>query len=235
MNEKEINLQKLKDINSKFYFLKVNFKTAKKFNFSYLRYRAVRPLLKVYYSAFIKLKGVTPWTSPSSILMFEELLTPEMVGFEWGSGSSTIFFAKRLKKLVSIEHHEGWYQKVRSQLQEKEIKNVDYHLINIDYPDQHLDKDGFQVAITPSQIDAYKAYYSFIDQFPDQSFHFILIDGRTRVQCGEHALPKLKSGGLLVLDNSERARYSSLKEKLKDWPSVWTTTGLTDTTIWIKP
>lgn len=214
---------------------KKNFLAEKSLSFSYTRYRVLRPLLKFYYRTYRFFKGDTPWTSPASIEIFDRMLHKDMIGFEWGSGSSTVFFGQRVKKLVSIEHNEAWFEKVRSSIKKNKLDNTDYNLVKVSYPDQHLDKDGYQVAFNQAQIEAYKQYYSFIDQFPDEHFDFIVVDGRARVECGKHALPKLKSGGLLVLDNSERKRYQPLKDKLKDWPLIWTTNGLTDTTIWFKP
>jgi hypothetical protein len=85
-----------------------------------------------------------------------------------------------------------------------------------------------------SRMDYYN-YYSKVNEYPDEYFDFVLIDGRARVNCGKNAIDKLKSGGIFILDNSERQRYRPLHELLIKWPSIYTTTGLTDTTIWIKP
>lgn len=235
MEKRDIDLENFFAISRKPYFLKKNLVAPKKFNFPYIRYRLLRPVLKNIYRAYHKFGETIPWTSPASIEIFKKSLNKNHIGFEWGSGSSTFFFAKRIKELISVEHNQQWYQKVSQQIQQANLSNVHLKFIHVQYPEKHLDKDGFQVAATPSQVEAYKEYYSFIDQYPDNYFDFILIDGRTRVQCGKHAIPKLKPGGMLVLDNSERARYQELKNMVKDWPSVWTTTGLTDTTIWIKP
>ena len=49
------------------------------------------------------------------------------------------------------------------------------------------------------------------------------------------AVVKLKRGGIFILDNSERLRYEPVHRKLRSWKQVFTTTGLTDTTIWFKP
>lgn len=233
--QSNIDFIKAKKISLHPLYLKKNYLAPKDSGFPYLRYRALRPLLKLYYRTFRFFKGTSPWTSPASIAVFEKFLSKDMTAFEWGSGSSTVFFAQRIKKLVSIEHNEAWYKKVKSSLKEKKFDNVEYHFIKINYPDQHLDKDGYQAALNENQTNAYRDYFSFIDRFPDEYFDFIVVDGRARVECGFHAIPKLKPGGVLVLDNSERIRYQPLKEKLTSWQSIWTTSGLTDTTLWIKP
>ncbi|HEY4655003.1 MAG TPA: class I SAM-dependent methyltransferase, partial [Cyclobacteriaceae bacterium] len=81
----------------------------------------------------------------------------------------------------------------------------------------------------------YHNYFSFITVFPNGHFDFIFIDGRARIECTLNAIPKLKKGGMLVLDNSDRDRYAPLFKVLEHWPRVTTTTGLFDTTIWFKP
>lgn len=228
-------LENLKKVIRKPYFLNRNYLASEKSGFPYFRYRILRPLLKLNYKTYKQLNPHTPWTSPASIELFEHWLKKDMIGFEWGSGSSTRYFSRKLKKLVSVEHNKEWYEKVSSMVAQENLPNVTLEYVKIDYPDPHLDKDGYQPAFNSAQIKAYENYYSIIDGYPDEYFDFIMVDGRARVKCGEHAIPKLKPGGMLVLDNSERPRYAPLKEKLADWLSIHTTTGLTDTTIWFKP
>ena len=44
-----------------------------------------------------------PWLAPHAVVWLEANLRPDMRGFEWGSGRSTLWFGKRLKSLTSIE------------------------------------------------------------------------------------------------------------------------------------
>ncbi len=161
-----------------------------------------------------------------------------MIGLEYGSGKSTLFFASRLKKLVSVEHAKDWYENIKKLLATKNIQNVDYRLVEknnpfsgntsieiqnkLKLPKFHLQKD-------------YEAYYNVVCEFPDQYFDFILVDGRARVECAINCLPKLKSNGILVIDNAERERYKPVVKILNEWPKVVTTNGLTDTVFWFKP
>ena len=162
-----------------------------------------------------------------------------MTGLEYGSGRSTVFFANKLKKLVSIEHHTAWYEKVEKLLKARNLSNVEYLLI----PEQHISDGGEEMDLDTwlNKMDGseprneFLNYYEKVNEYPDDYFDFILIDGRARVKCGLNALTKLKNGGIFVLDNSERPRYLPLHTALESWPKVETTTGLTNTTIWIKP
>lgn len=55
-----------------------------------------------------------------------------------------------------------------------------------------------------------RPYNHVYDEFPDEFFDFILVDGRDRVKCVESAHKKIKPNGILILDNSERERYSAV-------------------------
>lgn len=221
--------------------LKSNFIRPKGLTWAYVRYRVMRPLLKVNYKLAKLFYPVSPWTTLASIKTFEKILSPEMIGFEYGSGFSTLFFAKRLKHITSIEHDPAWHGLVSQKFKALGITNVDYKLIprqqknegSIDgysfYADYQLTPKDFQIRTE------YANYFSAIATFPNEHFDFIMVDGRARVECCLMAIPKLKKGGIFVLDNSDRARYVPVFHVLKDWKSVTTTTGLFDTTIWFKP
>jgi hypothetical protein len=232
------SLTKARNISKNFFFVKHNIVTEKSLQIKYLRYRILRPVLKTYYWIFKQLNPGTPWTSPASIRIFEQLLTKDMVGFEYGSGKSTVYFSHKLKELVSVEHDPNWFKRVEGLLSDRKVSNVQYKLFPAAKPaDSELD-DFISRHHLPDSFkprNNYVAYFSYINEYPDNFFDFILIDGRARTECGLNALSKLKQHGMLVLDNSERGRYALLRERLKDWPEIHTTTGLTDTTLWFKP
>lgn len=48
-------------------------------------------------------------------------------------------------------------------------------------------------------------------KFPNEYFDLILIDGRVRMNCLKNATPKLKVGGVLIFDNSDRYELSELE------------------------
>jgi hypothetical protein len=60
----------------------------------------------------------------------------------------------------------------------------------------------------------FERYVRSIDPFPDRSFDLVLVDGRSRPSCILHSLMKIREGGYLMLDNSERAGYREVKTLL---------------------
>ncbi|MBX2962588.1 MAG: class I SAM-dependent methyltransferase [Cyclobacteriaceae bacterium] len=207
----------------------------------YLRFRALRPILKLYQKHLLrKWKGAPiPWMTPAAIDILHTLLKPDMKGFEFGSGRSTLFIAPRVKELVSLEHDQQWFTQIEVELKNKKLNHVYYVKIlpandpskTISYPKNNY--ENYRMEATPASC--FTEYYSFIDQYPDDYFDFVIVDGRARVECALHALPKLKQGGILILDNAERLRYRSIHENLAGWEKVFTTSGITDTVFWFKP
>jgi hypothetical protein len=89
----------------------------------------------------------------------------------------------------------------------------------------------------------YKNYASLIDYYPDEYFDIVLVDGRSRPACIKHAAPKLKKGGLMVLDNADRSYYlgSEVRKILSQYSLLLSTKGVspyclffTQTNIWEK-
>lgn len=220
-------------------FMKQNLIYRKSWHWRYLLYRVARPCLKIAYRIFKATHPNRPWTSQASIRIFEALLTKGMRGFEYGSGNSTIFFAQRLGHLTSVEHNKEWSEIVQARLKELRISNVDYHFIPRQeviptseytfYRDFNLTERDFHIRRE------YHNYFSQISLYPVNHFDFVLVDGRARVECSLLAISRLKPGGMLVLDNSDRNRYEPVFQVLHQWKKVKTTTGLFDTTIWFKP
>lgn len=209
-------------------------------NPSYWKYRMLRPIIKVRYKTFRKKHSPTPWLSPAATMFFDEWLTKDHVGVEFGSGLSTIFFAKRTKKMIVVEHFKPWYEKVVELFKKHTVENVDYRFV--------AQQEENEINPNPSLFEAfdlatrsfeprwdYLNYFTVLSDLEKESLDFVLVDGRARPECLFMSLDKLKSGGLMVLDNSERKRYSIVFDHLKDWPTYTTSNGLTDTTFWEKP
>lgn len=216
-------------------------RTAKKSDgFKYIKYRLMRPLLKMNYQAYQKKNPDAPWISPGSIYVLKQILNKNMVGFEFGSGRSTIFYAELLNHITAIEHYKPWFLKVQALLKSKKVENALLKLIepNGEAPSQHLSSE-MQLFISaedhPVKDEVFNDYINVLDDFSNAHFDFIAVDGRARLTCVLKSISKLKQGGFLLLDNSERKRYQLAIEALKDWPKIHTTTGLTDTSIWMKP
>src|SRR4051812_37225534 len=54
------------------------------------------------------MKDEVPWMTFGAIEFLQRALREDMVVFEYGSGGSTLFFANRVRRLVTIEHDPEW-------------------------------------------------------------------------------------------------------------------------------
>lgn len=221
-------------------FRKRNICAPKGLTFDYLKYRLLRPLYKLRYKQYQKAHPTAPWLTPDAISILDVLLDTSFIALEYGSGRSTVFFSERVDTLYSVEHNEEWFNHVTESLKKHKLNGSHLKLIRPDKPvaDFHSSSER-QVFITeeeyPNKDFFFQNYIDFLDEFENEFFDFIIVDGRARTSCTLKAIDKLKPGGLMVLDNSERVRYDRVHERLKSWPKIFTTTGLSDTVIWRKP
>jgi len=136
----------------------------------------------------------------------QPLLTPEAIAFlsnflmhnpqanilEFGSGGSTLWFAQQKADVITIEHDIRWYTQVAQELALLPEHTVDLRFVK-------------------------RTYWKVCEEFPDNYVDLVLIDGRDRVACAQEAMRIIKPGGVLMLDNAERANYASIYAMLSAW------------------
>jgi hypothetical protein len=153
-----------------------------------------------------------PWLTFSSINFIEKIIEPQMTVFEYGSGGSTLFWASRVKKVISVEHDKEWYEKMKAELSTRKIENVDYLLLQEEC-DTEYDKKDFRnphhyISADPKYSgSSFKRYARSIDNYNAQGFDIIVIDGRARPSCLLHAIQMIKMKGFIIIDNTERTYY----------------------------
>ncbi|WP_017444770.1 hypothetical protein [Gayadomonas joobiniege] len=118
-----------------------------------------------------------PWYTYPAIEYLNNLDFSKKKVFEFGSGNSSLYWAKRCSKLVSVENNKAWYEKIISKA----------------LPNQ-------KVILCESEKD----YASTIGH---QAFFFdvIIIDGIERRECALAIEDKLntKDGFMIIFDNSD--------------------------------
>ncbi len=145
-----------------------------------------------------------PWLTYPAVDWLRRRVTPEMSVFEYGSGGSTIFFARRAHQVVSVEHDPGWQALTERALEELQLSNVSYLL-----REPAAGTDGSYASTDPAYEGlSFEAYVKSIDSHPDGTFDLVVVDGRARPACVIRAIPKVKPGGYLLLDDSDRPYYS---------------------------
>jgi hypothetical protein len=160
-----------------------------------------------------------PWLSYPAIDFLNHHLKKEDLVFEYGAGGSTLFFLERVGQVVTVEHDSRWFKLLQDSIPVNSRPRWSGHLI---LPEEASDTGGFDKSSPDDyfsgnplyQQSTFRDYCRFIDRFRDENFDLVLIDGRARTSCFQHAVCKVKPGGYLILDNSERSHYLSNNKQL---------------------
>ena len=152
-----------------------------------------------------------PWFSYAAIDFLEKFVKPQMSVFEYGSGGSTLFFARRAKRVFSVEDNPQWFEWVSRRLEEKGFSNATLKLCEFDFKKPI----GFENS-------------EYLQAMPDEKFDIIVVDGseewtQVRPICFEKAEARVKQGGIIVVDDSWRyqvLRQNHHAKELKIFQSV---------------
>lgn len=183
-----------------------------------------------------------PWLPYRVIDLLEAKVRAEMVVFEFGSGGSTIWFASRGCRVVSVEHDLEWSARVRSEARAAAVEQrvTLLEVASEAGPAPAVPGSGvrYDSELAPGN---YQRYAQAIDRSTVSAFDVIVVDGRSRAACLLHAVPRLRPGGILVLDDSDRERYAEAIARVPDWERR-EFVGLRPTTetpgratVWIRP
>ena len=171
------------------------------------------------------LNRALPWMTYDAIDFLSDICKRDMHVFEWGSGGSTLFFASRCKQVTTIEHDTTWSGYLKEKLEELKLNNVNFKEIRGEEIDDFDEKDFRNpndfISKNKNSIGlSFENYVKVIDSYPKDYFDIVVVDGRARNSCIKYALPHVKKGGFLVVDNSDRKYYLSSFSELFN-PQKW--------------
>jgi len=123
-----------------------------------------------------------PWMTYSAISILEKRLTPDTTVFEFGSGNSTLFFARLARQVVSVECEREWHEELSKALP----ANVELLLC------------------APYEREAYLKFLTG----RQREFDVIVVDAEDREGCLRVAPTRLTPRGVIVLDDADRPAYA---------------------------
>jgi SAM-dependent methyltransferase len=141
-----------------------------------------------------------PWFSWPAIDYLENYINRDMRIFEYGSGGSTLFFAKNGASVVSVEDAPEWCRKVRSVIKQRKLSNVEirYATFDKEKPELFCESEYLRALSEPYDV--------------------IVIDGSedwpntiVRPTCFAHAERYVAVDGIIVVDDAWR--YDNLITK----------------------
>ena len=162
-----------------------------------------------YHTGSGNLDNDLPWITPGSTYMLEELMCGEVpwtmkdknsANYDWsswqsprkksdlkvlefGSGGSTVFFARRCKSVLSFEYNEAWVKRLTKHMKDKGLNNAT--IINCG--------DG-------------EGMLNHVDKLQDGSFDVLMVDNDWKIIPRDDLLFKSisklnKEKAIIVLDN----------------------------------
>jgi len=151
--------------------------------------------LKIWVSdRLLKLSPISaslPWMPYSTILKLNYIIKKDFNILETGSGGSSLFFLQRCNNLTSVEHDNKWLKEL-----EKNISLTSF-------------KERWTIVLKQlnEKSKNESPYLDFLRKQQDESFDLISVDGRLRSESLKISSNKVKKGGYLLLDNSDRNEY----------------------------
>lgn len=149
-----------------------------------------------------------PWFTFSAIDFLKDKLSSDLKILEWGSGSSSLWFAKNGCDVTSIEHNEEWANIVKGMKSEK---------INL--------------IVSSTKDDYVKPDINF------STINVFLIDGIYRNECASYLAGLIKSnkiisGTMIIFDDTSRLEYQkSIQELTKSCKEIYHFTGISNIVI----
>lgn len=101
--------------------------------------------------------------------------------FEFGCGYSSLFWAERAEKVVSIEDNPQWFEKWQRE----------FNRPNLDVRQRDDGEEYCRAVAEDGEV-----------------YDVIVIDGKRRADCACYAIERLNEGGLIILDDSDRVNTS---------------------------
>lgn len=136
-----------------------------------------------------------PWFSFGAIRFLESWILPRHRVFEFGSGGSSFFFARRAGHVTSMESHPEWHERVQLLAHNRGITNLDCQL----HPLADGQLAGYRLSPFFQQVRTGQCDIIVIDcfcGFSDGSY------GQLRRHAFELSLPQVAPGGMIILDDS---------------------------------
>jgi hypothetical protein len=127
-----------------------------------------------------------PWYTYASIEYLRQFDFSNKYVFEYGAGYSSLFWAKRAKRVASVESDPVWYEAIRQSLQAN------------------------QELLLATTKDEYVHSVASLER----PFDVIVIDGKWRNACADLSPLHLRDGGMVIFDNSDR--YAAACSRIRD-------------------
>jgi hypothetical protein len=122
-----------------------------------------------------------PWYTYPAIEYLNGIDFSEKIIFEYGSGNSSAYWAKKARSIFSVEHDKEWYSKIKNELADNQVVTL---------------------------CETEEMYLNSIQNFPNK-VDVIIIDGKHREKCAKQVREHLSETGIVILDNADWYKATS--------------------------
>ncbi len=139
-----------------------------------------------------------PWIVPAAVGWLRRRIRSDWSILEFGAGRSTPWFAQRAGRVLSFEDNGFWVGHTRERLDQLGLASVELRLRGVEEFSREV------AALPPSSFDLV-----VVD--------FLEAPAVTRIDVLEPAMQRVRPGGYLLLDDSDRPGYAEAYKLLAGW------------------
>lgn len=160
--------------------MKKQFKNFQILAYDYAQYKTIKN-----WDCIDKNNAKIPWYTYPAIEYLNNLDFTEKTIFEYGSGNSSVYWSKKAKEVISLEHDKKWFEKMKTITGKNQVLLFEGN--NSNYEQSIL--------------------------YENKKFDVIIIDGIRRTECSKvvgRALNDESSDGyMIILDNADWYKQTS--------------------------
>jgi Methyltransferase domain len=153
-------------------------------------------------------KAGQPWWNPRAIRYLAEQLPTGGQVFEWGSGGSTVWFARHGQSVTAVESEPGWAARVRKGGTGAVVRYI---------PGRDEGRMRSELQLRDHGEHFFDDYVDAVNDYPDGCFDVVVVDGLCRKECARLAAVKVKPGGIVVVDDTNWDFLSECLKPFQGW------------------
>lgn len=152
-----------------------------------------------------------PWYSYGAIDFIKKFVNDKHHIFEFGCGSSTLFYANRASQVVSLESNDIWLKIIKEKLYQQNFQATNFSEKNLEF-DNNFNSQNFYYNSHKVNLNFINnaindcRYENFCKNY-SQKFDIIVIDSLKRHLCAINSFCCLSDNGIIILDDSQRPNY----------------------------
>jgi hypothetical protein len=167
-------------------------------------------------------EGEVPWYTYPALIQLKRIVRPNFKVFEYGCGASSLWWARNVAEVFSVEHDANWAARICA----NKPANVTITVRQMDAATEVADntlvepffKAGPELPVGKIRehdisnglfCPQFIAYATELTKHPAGTFDIIVVDGMARVLTAWLAAKYLKDGGFIIFDNSDRWQYNA--------------------------